>query len=591
LKKSLFSKLLIMNIGVIAAALVVIALLLPQLISGYIFNQKERELTAKGTELARLTEGYLEETISEESFLELLASLDRFLEARIWVVNRDGLVIKASYGERLFRRGPYLRLSEEQVKQLSRGETLTARRYLPHFEQVMLSVGVPVLFGADRVPAGAIILHAPVTEIKATVSSLLKFVLFSGLAAVVLASLLGYFFSRRLSRPLQEMSAAARRMGRGHFSSRIKISSEDELGQLAFSLNYLAERLEHTITALQREKSKFKSMVAGMREGVVGVNSAGELVYLNNTAREMLQLDDASLGRPVAEVFPSPRLAAPFLHSLAGGKPEAATVDLKDRYYSVRVSPAEDETDATPGAVGLIQDISETERLEQMRRDFIANASHELRTPLTVLKGYAEALLDGTADDTRKTRYLQIIKTEIERLNRLVTDLLDLSRLQAGRLALRRERLSLVDLAVELGDRLKPQLKEKRLRLEAAIPENAPVWADRDRIQQVMQNLVENAVRFSPHGGTIFITAAVEPGGKVKIAVRDEGPGIPAEDLPHIWERFYRAEKSRDRKKGGTGLGLAIAREIIEAHGETIAVASTAGQGTVFSFTLPPANG
>jgi len=186
LKKSLFSKLLIMNIGVIAAALVVIALLLPQLISGYIFNQKERELTAKGTELARLTEGYLEETISEESFLELLASLDRFLEARIWVVNRDGLVIKASYGERLFRRGPYLRLSEEQVKQLSRGETLTARRYLPHFEQVMLSVGVPVLFGADRVPAGAIILHAPVTEIKATVSSLLKFVLFSGLAAVAL---------------------------------------------------------------------------------------------------------------------------------------------------------------------------------------------------------------------------------------------------------------------------------------------------------------------------------------------------------------------------------------------------------------------
>ncbi|MEW5784691.1 MAG: ATP-binding protein [Bacillota bacterium] len=587
MKKSIFSKLLLMNIAVVTAALLVIALLLPQFISGFIFTQKERELTAKGKELARLTQSYYEGRISDENFLELLLSLDQFLEARIWLVNRDGVVIKASYGEPPFRRGPQLRLSEEHLKRLSSGESVVVRHYLTHFKEVMLSVGVPIMAGYNAEPVGAIFLHAPVTEITATVNNLVKFVLLSGLAAVCLASLIGYIFSRRLSRPLQEMTEAARRMGQGEYTSRIKINSEDELGQLAFSLNYLAGRLEKTITALQREKRNFESMVTGMLEGVIGINSAGELIYVNAAAKEMLQLDDTAVSRHIGRALPTEQFAAPFLKTLAGGRPETGSVEFNGNHYSVHVSPVEDETGSSPGAVGLIQDVSETARLEAMRREFIANVSHELRTPLTILGGYSEALLDGTADSTQKTRFLKIIRAEIERLDRLITDLLDLSRLQARRIELHKKEFDFKKLALELKTRLMPRLELKRIDLVVDVAPKLKLWGDRDRIMQVLLNLVENAIRHSPEDETINLLAQLTEEQKVEVSIQDRGPGMAAEDLPHIWERFYRVDKSRDRRQGGTGLGLAITREIIEAHDGTVSVQSIPGKGSRFSFTLP----
>jgi len=385
------------------------------------------------------------------------------------------------------------------------------------------------------------------------------------------------------------MTAAARRMGQGEYSSRIKIGSEDELGQLAFSLNCLAEQLEKTITALQRGKRKFESMVTGMLEGVIGVNSAGDLTYFNAAAQEMLQLDHAAAGCHIEQALPEKQLAGPFLKTLAAGKPETATARFGENIYSIHVSPVEDEAEEDPGAVGLIQDISEIARLERMRREFIANVSHELRTPLTILRGYSEALLDGTAGAAEKTRYLQVIRAEIERLNRLISDLLDLSRLQARGMELHKKEFNLYKLALELEARFQSRLEEKKITLEVNIAPEIEVSGDRDRIMQVLLNLVENAMRYSWEGEKIDLSAHIEEGQTVEVSVRDYGPGIEEKELPHIWERFYRVDKSRDRKQGGTGLGLAIVKEIIEAHGESITVNSAPGEGSRFSFTLPPA--
>lgn len=585
MKKSVFSKLLLMNIAVVAAAMLVIALLLPRLISGHIFSQREKELAGKGAELIRLAEDYYAGQISEDNFLEMLISLDRFLDARIWVVDREGRVDKASSGGRR-HHGRRLELAEEQALRLARGEIVTTRRYQGPFDQIMLSVGVPA--SPERgSPLGAVILHAPVQGINAAVNSLLKYVLWSGLAAITLASLAGYLFSRRFARPLVEMTRAAQNMGRGDYSGRVALKSEDELGQLACSLNLLAGQLEETIGALERGKRKFESMVRGMQEGVVGVNSAGELIYFNEAAQKMLYLDAAAIGQPVEQTLPEEVPADPFRETLAGGKGRAVQVSFGDNIYSVHVSPVEDETEEPPGAVALVQDISEAARLERMRRDFVAHVSHELRTPLTILRGYAEALLDGTAGAAEKTRYLGIIRTEIERLNRLISDLLDLSRFQAGGLQLHREELNLAGLAREIRTGLQSRLAEKRVALEIEIDRDTAVIGDRDRIVQVLLNLVENALRYSPEGGEIGLSAREMEGSKVEISVRDCGPGIAAEELPQLWERFYRVERSRDRKEGGTGLGLAIVKEIIEAHGESVAVYSAPGEGSTFRFTLP----
>jgi signal transduction histidine kinase len=586
MRRSVLSRLLLINITVVAAAMAVIALLLPQLIEGYIFAQKERELTAKGAELARLVENYSAGEIGEESFSELLLSLDRFLDARIWIVDEDGRVVRTSHGHGRSHHGKGPRLSPEQSSRLSRGETIVTRRYQDYFDQVMLSVGVPLRSGAGA-PAGAIILHAPVVGIRETINSLLRYLLLSGLAALLLASLAAYFLSRRFSRPLQEMTRAARSMGRGDYSRRIPVDSEDELGQLARSLNALAGRLEETITALQRGKRKYESMVTGMLEGVVGVNGRGELTYFNDAAKRMLHLDEAARGSPLGEALPDAELTAPFLRTLAGGEPERATVGLGERVYSIQVSPVEDDDGGSPGVVGLIHDISEAERLEKMRREFVADVSHELRTPLTVLRGYSEALLDGTAGTNEKRRYLEVIRSEIERLNRLINDLLELSRLQARGLELYESRFNLRELAGELESGLRSRLGTRKIALEIGIAREIEVSGDRDRIMQVLLNLLENALRYSPEAGKVTLAARPVEDRRVEVSVRDEGPGIAEKELPHIWERFYRVDRSRDRKGGGTGLGLAIVKEIIEAHGESVAVSSAPGQGSTFSFTLP----
>lgn len=578
-----------MNAAVIAAAMLVIALLLPRLISNYIFDEKEKELTGKGDELARLTESYYLGNMGGDNFQDLIFSLDRFLEARIWVVDREGAVLRASHGGGAHHHGRGPQVPAEQLERLSRGEKVVTRRYQAQFDQPMLSVGVPVAPGGEA-PLGAIFLHAPVKGISDTVNNLLRYVLVSGLAAMTLASLAGYFFSRRFSRPLLEMAGVAESMGRGDYSRRIIIGSEDELGRLGSSLNSLAARLAQTITALQRGKKKYESMVTGMLEGVIGVNSAGMVTYFNDAAQRMLQLDPASAGRPIGQALPGEELASPFLKTLSRGQAETATAELGDAVYSIHVSPVEDEAEERPGAVGLIRDISESERLERMRREFVADVSHELRTPLTILRGYSEALLDGTAVESEKTRYLEVIRAEIERLNRLISDLLDLSRLQARGLELHRIAFNLQELALELQAGLRARFAEKRAVLAVAIDPGAEVWGDRDRIMQVLLNLVENALRYSGEGGRVELASRPKEGQKVRVSVRDDGPGMGKKDLPHIWERFYRVDRSRDRKQGGTGLGLAIVREIIEAHGESVAVQSAPGEGSTFSFTLPLAS-
>ncbi|MEW6275707.1 MAG: ATP-binding protein [Bacillota bacterium] len=252
------------------------------------------------------------------------------------------------------------------------------------------------------------------------------------------------------------------------------------------------------------------------------------------------------------------------------------------------VAPLRGRDGAIYGAVGIIKDVTEARKLEQLRRDFIADVSHEIRTPLTSIQGFTEALLDEvTADKAVQAEYLKVIHQESLRLGRLINELLDLARLESGKVSWDLNPIDIPDLFAGVLLKLKPQLEEKNLRVEQKIPADVPVLpGNEERIEQVLINLVQNAIRFSPPKGVIKMQASFS-GQQATISVSDQGPGIPEEDLPHIWERFYRVEKSRSRALGGTGLGLAIVKQIVELHGGKVLVSSREGAGSTFSFTLP----
>ncbi|MDI6710194.1 MAG: ATP-binding protein [Bacillota bacterium] len=594
--RTLFARLLLSFLAVILVTIVAISAATSQLFANYYYSTKERELARKGQEMARLIESYgtgAGSTLSPT----LLASLASFADAQVLVVDREGVAWGASPGMiGMMRHGygggprPAFRLDAAETERLQRGEVLTGRGYDPRLERTVISAAVPFQ-GPDGQVAGALLLFAPVADLAATVTTVRRISLYAAGFSVVLAILLGYLLSRSLSRPLQEMGRASLAMAAGDYSQRVTVSGPAEVEQLATSMNHLAANLDQTVGALAREKKKLAGILAHMTEGVIAVDRVNRVILSNESACSILRLtgtDDAGL------LAAAPDLADLLAGVLAEGRPHSAELEPGRGEGIIRATAAPflDEQGRVEGAVAVIRDVTEQRRVEAMRREFVANVSHELRTPLTSLQGVLEAIQDGMLEDPgERERYVALAHRETLRLRRLIDDLLDLSRLQHGKASWEINAIDLADLSHRVAVQLRPYADKRQVGIDVEAPADLPpALGNEDRTAQVLTNLLENAIRFSPPGGRVTVTVADQE-DRLLVQVADQGPGIPAKDLPHIWERFYRVEKSRARDFGGTGLGLAIARQIVEAQGGEVNVKSKPGEGSVFSFTIPAASG
>ncbi|MEW6082199.1 MAG: ATP-binding protein [Bacillota bacterium] len=566
MRKNLMSRLMAANLLVIGVTVLALGFVFLGLLRQYIYSSREADLIAKGQEVSRLTLDYLRGEVDEETATYLLDSLDRILGARVWLVNRRGLIVIES------RQGHFrgTHLDPEDLRQVMNGEPISRIHMMPRYGRQVMTVAVPVVDPEGGEVLGALFLHAPLTGLHATVARYFGFLLLAAAASLGLATILGYGLARGIARPLSDMTRAAGKMAQGELDTRVRVPGGDEVGELAKSLNHLATSLQGTIGALTEEKARFLSMVASMEEGVVGFDPRGNPVFLNDAARRLLGFSQAP-----------PEVITLVQDVLATGEPAGISLDIRARRLRAQASPIRV---AGGGAVVVLLDVSEADRLERMRREFTANLSHELRTPLTAMRGFIEPLLDGTVtgEDTRR-RYLEIIRAETERLGRLVNDMLDMARLEAGKAQLDIASFSLASVAGSALAKVSPGASEKGVRLEGGVP-GVDVMGDRDRIEQVLLNLLDNAVRYTARGGRVTLDAEVSE-SSVTVTVTDTGVGIAPEEIPLLWDRFYKADRSRG-KKAGTGLGLAIVRQIVEAHGERVWVESEPGRGSIFAFTL-----
>jgi len=418
------------------------------------------------------------------------------------------------------------------------------------------------------------------------VANVIWIVLIAGLILVAPAWLL----ARSFVRPFRELREGAERIAGGDYAHRVQGGVWRDSRELARSFNEMSARLAGQIDRLEAERGQLRAILGGMVEGVVAVGNGHRVLFANAAAGQMLEFDPASAtGRPLYEMARQPAVQAIIERALKTGQPQREEVEFHNpasRHVRVYVAPL--SADGEPAAVLVLDDTSELRRLERLRQDFVANVSHELKTPLAVVKTCVETLLDGAAEDP-KTRgpFLGQIAEQTDRLHALILDLLSLARIESGEEAMHFQVVPVREAVARCLDRQRPRAEAKSSSLES-IPaaEDLTVWADEEALAEILDNLVDNAVKYTQESGSIRVRWRADA-NRVSLSVEDNGPGIPARDLPRIFERFYRVDRARSRELGGTGLGLSIVKHLAQAMGGSVRVTSEVGTGTTLTVCLP----
>ncbi len=509
--------------------------------------------------------------------------LGALLDARVTIVGADGTVLGESSGD------PRLLENHGSRPEIVAAAATGGGRATRH----SATLDADYLYVAQAIPGapGTVARVAlPLTDIDQAVGRIQRDLLIATLLAMALVAVVAMVIARRVAGPLDDLRRQARAVAAGRLDVTVKPAAPRELGEVGRAFNLMTARLRSSTEEVERTRSRLEATLANLSDGVVMTSADGTVVRLNGAAARMLETTAATAtGQHWVQVCRDHELAELLRRALrdrTGGTPCTATVEhgLNRRALDTaaqRLTVAHE----TLGLV-VLRDVTEIRRLELVRREFVANVSHELRTPLASIKALVETLEAGAVDDPDVSGdFLRRIVGEVDRLALLVDELLDLARLESGRVTIRTEAIEPVDLLGPAVERLAAQLGQRRLRLRFDVPEGLPpVRADRTRIEQVILNLVHNAIKFTPAGGAITVRAS-QDGPLVRIDVQDTGVGVAVDELPRLFERFYKADKAR--RSDGTGLGLAIAKHIVQAHGGAIWAESLPGHGATFSFTLP----
>ncbi len=542
----------------------------------------ETETVQSQTQLmATLTASHITPNMQpNDDVSSVISSFPQFLNGSIYILNQDGYVMDTSTGGTLIGQK---RTDSIATESLMSHKSVTGIRFDPISNQHLLAATAP-MFNQGRF-VGVVEYVVPVQDTYNTVRQVTT-IFYTGSALVLLITIvLGIILSRAITRPILDVTGQARTMAGGDFTKRVVVRSDDELGDLASAINDLTEKLEQAIATRSREQERLQAIITSMGDGVITFDRDFAPVFMNQAAKKLIPLP------PEEQSNIAKHLGFVVDNAEGEGVPKETNQLLVREFGSTLLHihlTAIQGRKGIDGYVAVLRDVTEQEKLSRARRDFVANVSHELRTPLTSIKSYIEAVqeLDIDDDETRD-KFLQVIGTETDRMVRLTRDLLTLSGLDTDNppkyLYTRIAILPWIKAAVE---RFKIQAQSKNITLSIRRIQDAVVQGDKDMLDRVLDNLISNALKYTPEGGKIIVES-VRLKDKALIYVQDTGIGIPPQDLHHVFERFYRVDKGRSRRLGGSGLGLALAREITEQHGGTISIESNLGAGTTVTVTLP----
>ncbi|WP_340001946.1 ATP-binding protein [Oceanobacillus sp. FSL K6-0127] len=579
--RSVVGKLSLTILLLVAFVLFILSFFLMEFFENFHILEAEDDMLQTATKISSLVERG-----EDREFIEEMTELLKDPSSRIVIAyNQDELWTSTSNdGDLLETDDHWIEESEEFSQVLHNRREIQKQIIQPDENNEIMIVGSPIESG------GAVFVYQSLDVIYQTKAQTSKLILLSAGIAIMLTTFFAVFLSTRITSPLIKMREAAYNLTRGEFNTKVPVLTHDEIGELATEFNRMGRQLKFHINALRQEKEQLSSIVSSMADGVVTLNRNGDILVMNPPAKKYIEnwyfendIEDeqnrklpSELNEALQEVFESEQAVL-------------REISLQGRIYVMLMTPLYDQS-YIRGAVAVIRDMTEERRLDKLRKDFIANVSHELRTPISMLQGYSEAIVDDIADTKEaKNELAQIIHEESLRMGRLVNELLDLARMEAGQIQLNLEKTAIESYAKRVVNKFKSLAIDNGIELSLSLDIDFPeAIFDPDRIEQVFTNLIDNALRHTSEGGKVHVTIANRE-NELYVEIEDSGSGIPEEDLPFVFERFYKADKSRvrNKEKKGTGLGLSIVKHLIDAHHGVILVKSKLNQGTAFSFRLP----
>lgn len=587
--RSVVGKLWITILLLVSFVLFVLTMLLLEFFQNYHVDEIEQDVSQTAAKVAMIMEQHEDLELALEIAGELVDDATRIV---VFTQGGKTYLLPDNLNEHL--PVEFFTENKELAKVFDQRETMKLEISPPgevrtdRYSNVMVA-GIP--FNEPNGDQGEAFIYQSLEVMRQTTDQTTKFILLAAGIAIILTTVFAFFLSTRITAPLLKMREAAFEVARGKFDTKVPILTSDEIGELATAFNQMGRQLKFNMSALRQEKEHLSSILSSMADGVITFNKDGSILITNPPAERFLQFwyYERDQEETSEEGLPS-KVFDLFQSAVLTEQEQTDELFLQGRSWSIIVSPLYNQK-SVRGAVAVVRDMTEERRMDKLRKDFIANVSHELRTPISMLQGYSEAIVDDIAStEEEKKEIAKVIYDESLRMGRLVNDLLDLASVEAGHITLHYNKVEMPQYLGRILKKFYGPAKEKNISLQLKGIEDAySFWLDEDKIEQVLTNLIDNAIRHTSEGGTVQVTGKVTDKGFF-IDVSDTGSGIPEEDLPYVFERFYKGDKSRTRGRSGTGLGLAIAKNIIEAHDGHIYVQSKVGQGTTFSFYIPRRN-
>jgi len=574
-------------------AMIIVGVFIIQQLEDYHLDVVSRNLTKLARDgLLKSFEKFDDLDASKEEIQRDVETWAKGYQEEIFVINMDFKII-ASSNSSLVNKSAVDALDYQLLTDGYNGQIAEANKKtnVQNEETTVKSIVFPIKDENTQQVLGILYLRANLKAIYESLGESRGILIQATLWALLITVILGYFIARSVTEPITDVTVKVAKMAKGDFDQVVDVKSNDEIGQLAEMFNYLREKLKITLKEVFNEKSKLQTILDYMADGLIAVDNQGRIIHINPTAIKMLNLTTEEVETKLFDDIMkelNDQLTFRFIDDKNEEWVGNELIKIKDVVLQANYAPFKDERDKNSGIVMVLQDITERQKLDNMRREFVANVSHELKTPLTSIKSYTETLLAGALDDRELSEdFLKVVDSEADRMTRLVRDLLQLSSIEYKQIKWNKRSSDLLKIIENSILKISMTAKNKKQSLRFTTSEESFIAClDSDRIEQVVLNILSNAIKYTPdHGKIEVVLEKIDQNVSIKII--DNGIGIPKEDIPRLFERFYRVDKARSRELGGTGLGLSIARQIIEAHGGTINVNSSEGEGTEVVIILP----